>query len=91
MNITVTIDKFGRVVLPKTLRDELHLTPGDTLDLSVEGEQVTLRPRRSMPPLLKERGVWVLHTGEPLTAQKTREALTIIREQRARRNTGERK
>ncbi len=88
MRARVTIDKAGRVVLPKTLRDELHLSPGDTLDLSVEDEQVTLRPRRTAPPLQKERGVWVLRTGEPLTAQETRDALNAIRGQRAGRNAG---
>ncbi len=91
MNKTVTIDKAGRVVLPKTLRDELNLTPGDTLELTVEGEGVTLRPRRTVPPLQKERGVWVFRTGEPLTAAEARETLHSIREQRARRTAGDSK
>ncbi len=68
--------------------DELHLAPGDTLDLTVEGEQVTLRPRRAAPPLQRERGVWVFRTGEPLSAAEARETLRGIREQRARRSTG---
>ena len=89
MKATVTIDKAGRVVLPKILRDELHLTPGDTLDLAVEGERVTLCPRRPVPPLQKERGVWVFRIGESLTAAETRETLRSIREQRARRDAGE--
>lgn len=91
MNKTVTIDKAGRVVLPKTLRDALHLSPGDTLDLSMEGEQVTLRPRRTTPPLQKERGVWVFRTGEPLSAEETRDVVAAIREQRAGRDAGHRK
>ena len=44
----VMLDKAGRIVLPKPLRDELQLSPGDTLDLSVEGEQVMLRPSGSL-------------------------------------------
>ena len=88
MNGTVTLDKAGRVVLPKTLRDELHLAPGDTLDVRVEGEQVTLRPRRTTPPLQKERGVWVFRTGETLPGAETLETLRHIREQRARHNAG---
>ncbi len=87
MKATVTIDKAGRVVLPKTLRDELHLASGDTLDLTVEGERVTLCPRRTVPPLQKERGVWVFRIGEPLIAAETRETLRSIREQRAHRAT----
>ena len=83
MEAKVTIDKAGRVVMPKILRDELHLSPGDTLELTVEGEQVMLRPQRVTPPLQKERGVWVFRAGEPLTAAETREALRNIREQRS--------
>ncbi len=41
MNSKVTLDQAGRVVIPKTLRDELRLSPGDTLDVSVKGDEVT--------------------------------------------------
>lgn len=51
MNSKVTLDRAGRVVLPKALRDEMHLSPGDTLDLTVKGDEVTLRPRRGATPL----------------------------------------
>lgn len=90
MSSKVTLDRAGRVVLPKTLRDELHLSPGDTLDLTVKGDEVTLRPRRGATPLQKERGVWVFRTGEPLTADETEETLRNIRAQRQRQNAGER-
>ncbi len=89
MNSQITIDGAGRLVLPKAVREELGLCPGDTLDLAVKGDEVTLRPRRSARPLQKERGVWVLRTGQPLTADETRGALRQIREQRHRRNAGE--
>jgi AbrB family looped-hinge helix DNA binding protein len=91
MNATVTLDKAGRLVLPKTVRDELQLGPGDTLELQVEGEQVTLRPRRATPPLEKERGVWVFRTGERLTSAEALETLHNIREQRIRHNAGDAK
>ena len=85
----VTLDQAGRVVLPKALRDELRLSPGDTLDLTVNGEDVTLRPRRGATPLQKERGIWVLRTGKPLTAGETQATLRNIRLQRDRGNTRE--
>ena len=88
VNATVTLDKAGRVVLPKDLRDELHLSPGDTLELTVEGDEVTLRPRRIAPPLQKECGVWVFRTGEPLANAEAREAMRKVRRQRARCNLG---
>ena len=89
MNSKVTLDRAGRVVLPKALRDEMHLSPGDTLDLTVKGDEVTLRPRRGATPLQKERGVWVFRTGTPLTADETEATLRNIRAQRQRRNAGE--
>jgi AbrB family looped-hinge helix DNA binding protein len=89
MNSKVTLDRAGRVVLPKTLRDEMHLSPGDTLDLTVKGDEVSLRPRRGATPLQKERGVWVFRTGKPLTADETEETLRNIRTQRHRQNAGE--
>lgn len=84
----VTLDRAGRVVLPKAVRDEMHLSPGDTLDLSVKGDEVTLRPTRGATPLRKERGVWVFRTGEPLAADEADETLRAIRAQRHRRITG---
>ncbi len=90
MNSKVTLDRAGRVVLPKKLRDELHLSPGDTLDLTVKGDEVTLRPMRGATPLQKERGVWVFRTGKPLTADETEETLRNIRAHRHRQNAGER-
>jgi AbrB family looped-hinge helix DNA binding protein len=86
---TVTLDKAGRVVIPKTLRDELHLESGDTLELGCEGETVTLRPMRSSSPLRKERGVWVFRTGERLPAAAADAVLREIRGQRDRDNRGD--
>jgi AbrB family looped-hinge helix DNA binding protein len=82
MGLTITLDKAGRVVLPKSVRDELHLAAGDQLELTVEGERLTLEPRRAIPPLQKERGVWVFRTGEPLSAAETRETIQSIRTRR---------
>ena len=64
MTTKITLDRAGRVVIPKTLRKELHLGPGDTLKLESEGDQITLRPVRPEALLKKEQGVWV-YQGEP--------------------------
>jgi AbrB family looped-hinge helix DNA binding protein len=89
MITTVTLDKAGRVVIPKTLRDELRLEPGDTLELESEGQQVTLRPVRSATPLRKERGVWVFRTGRKMPAAVTDRVLAESRDQRSRANRGD--
>jgi len=67
MTAKLTLDRAGRVLIPKTLRQQLHLEPGDALQLESEGEQMTLRPVRPQALLKKERGVWV-YQGEPTTA-----------------------
>ena len=88
MNVRLTIDKAGRVVIPKPLRGELHLEPGDSLDMESAGEQITLRPVRGTGPLTKEHGVWVFHSGQPLPASATDDMLQQIREERDMGNLG---
>ena len=84
MNTTVTVDSAGRVVLPKPLRDQLGLAPGDTLALESDGERVTLRPVRSSSALRKEEGVWVFRSGRKIPAGETDRLLDTMREERAR-------
>lgn len=84
MNTTVTLDKAGRVVIPKILRDELRLEAGDALSLEAEGERLTLRPVRSASPLRREHGVWVFRGGKKISAMATDEVLRDIREKRDR-------
>jgi AbrB family looped-hinge helix DNA binding protein len=79
MKSHLRIDHAGRVVLPKAVREELGISPGDTLDLLVRGGAVTLRPRGSSNLLLKERGVWVFRTGQRLSAAEAREAVNAVR------------
>lgn len=88
MTTRLTLDKAGRVVIPKALREELHLDPGDALELESAGEQITLRPVRGTGPLTKERGVWVFHTGQPLPSSATDDMLQRIREERDVANLG---
>ncbi len=77
----VTLDQAGRVVLPKAFRDRLNLSAGDTLDFSIVGDAMTLRPRRGATSLERERGVWVFRDGNRLTAAETSEALQNSRGQ----------
>lgn len=82
MKSTVFLDKAGRVVIPKPLRDELRLSPGDGLHLDFEGGAVTLRPASSASHLMKERGVWIFRRGAKLTAAQTNQTLRDIRAKR---------
>jgi AbrB family looped-hinge helix DNA binding protein len=88
MSTRVLVDKAGRIVIPKPLREELQLAPGDTLEMESTGEQITLRPVRGTAPLTKEHGVWVFHSGEPLAASATDHMLQRLREERDMANLG---
>jgi len=70
MTAKLTLDQAGRVLIPKLLRQELHLGPGDALQLDSEGEEIRLRPVRAKALLRKEKGVWV-YQGEPTHASIT--------------------
>ncbi len=82
METTITVDKAGRMVLPKKVRDELRLEPGDTLDLISGGGQVTLRPSRNATRLRENRGIWIFSAGTPILAAETDRVLEDIRQGR---------
>ena len=88
MQTRLVIDKSGRVVIPKLLRENLHLEPGDSLEMESTGDQITLRPVRGTAPLTKEHGVWVFRAGQPISASSTDEVLQTIREGRDSANFG---
>ena len=85
----ITIDKAGRIVLPKPLRDELSLTAGDCLELKQSGEEITLRPIRPASALQKERGIWVYRTGEKLPVSAVEDTIRAVREERDRVVSGQ--
>lgn len=90
MTTTLVIDKAGRVVIPKSLREELQLAPGDSLELDSRGEQITLRPLRSEAPIRKEDGVWVFRSGKT-TDVSIRALIEEGREERVQAKLGRKK
>lgn len=88
MTTKLTIDKAGRVVIPKRLRDELHLSAGDRLQLESSGDAITLRPVQETAPLQKEQGFWVYRTGRSLKEISIPDWIDKVREERSRRIAG---
>lgn len=43
----VTIDKAGRLVIPKPLREQLSITPETTLEVTIEGGSLRIAPARA--------------------------------------------
>ncbi len=88
MITTVRIDKVGRIVLPKSVRDELQLGDGDALEMECSEGRVILRPARSSGRMRMEHGVWVFHTGHPLGPDVVRKTIRRIRRERERKILG---
>ena len=80
----LVIDKAGRIVIPKPVREELRLEAGDALDLDRDGETLRLRPIRSQIPLHKECGIWVYRSASKGAAVDAGAVLAEVREQRSR-------
>ena len=55
----VQLDRFGRLVVPKSIRDVLGLEPGSVLDLEEEGGKVLLSPVREEEILEDRAGILV--------------------------------
>lgn len=81
----VAVDKAGRIVLPKPIREQLHLLPGSELEIHVGPHVLTLTPRGTEPTLVSKEGVWV-HQGDP--SGDLVQAVEQMREQRIREAGG---
>jgi AbrB family looped-hinge helix DNA binding protein len=88
MNTTLTIDKAGRVVLPKPVRDFLQISPGDSLELESSEDQIILRPARGAGRIYKKQGMWVFDSGQPLAAGVVTQTIRRVRAERDRHNLG---
>ena len=54
-----TIDRFGRIVLPKKLRDNLNIEPGSQIHIEERGQDIILKPIHGEPNLRIKEGVLV--------------------------------
>ncbi len=87
----LTLDKAGRIALPKPVLDALRLSPGDTLEVSTSNDKIVLRRLRPSGTMRKERGLWVYYTGTPLSATTADETLERVRRERDEQNLGKRR
>ncbi len=81
----VTVDKFGRIVVPKDLRDSLGIAPGMRLKIEQIGGEILLRLPAEASNLRDEGGILV-YCGR-LTGD-AEETIQQVREQRRRQITG---
>ena len=90
MNARISIDRSGRLVLPKPVRQHLQLEPGESLELESFEDHIVLRPVRGHASMYKKRGVWVFRAGAPLKASVVSETIRRVRKEREQRLLGRR-
>jgi AbrB family looped-hinge helix DNA binding protein len=82
MNARLNIDRAGRLVLPKPVRQQLQLEPGESLEMESFEDHIVLRPVRENASMRKKEGVWVFRAGAPLKASVVRETIQRVRKER---------
>jgi AbrB family looped-hinge helix DNA binding protein len=85
--MTLKMDKAGRVILPKPVRDRLGLRAGSDLEILETPEGVVLRPAGRKPSIVKKQGLWV-YIGELPPGFDAVEAIRDDREERIRKLAG---
>jgi AbrB family looped-hinge helix DNA binding protein len=84
-NDVVPIDQAGRIVLPKDVRQELAIKPGDTFKVSIQGMAVTLTPNRESTGFVRKGKALVFSTvgNETLSEETVQEILESGRAEHA--------
>jgi AbrB family looped-hinge helix DNA binding protein len=73
VNMETTLDRFGRVLIPKRLRNDLGLEPGAILEIEATPEGFVLKPLHEEPLIMEKEGVMVFKgvpTGDIVEAAK---------------------
>jgi len=77
----IRIDKAGRIVVPKTLRERLGFKPDTELEAVEQPEGVLLKRAKQRPSMVKVDGLWV-HLGAAEPGAKWDRLLEDVREER---------
>jgi AbrB family looped-hinge helix DNA binding protein len=85
--MTLRMDKAGRVILPKPVRDRLGSHEGSDLEIVETSDGVVLKPIDRRPSMVKKQGLWV-HTAKLPPAFDLVHAIREDREDRIRKLSG---
>lgn len=74
-----TLDRFGRILVPKPLRKRLGIKPGDALSLDVEKGRLVAKP-------VRPEGEWIVRDGLPMwtgpVPEETQDIVAFLKRQR---------
>ena len=77
-----TIDKAGRIVIPKEIREELHFSPQTELEILSDGYEIRIRKLQTPSIQVEKRsGFLILDIEAEFDSSKT---LSEVREERIR-------
>ena len=85
--MNLRVDKAGRIILPKPVRDRLQLKDGSELEMEETPEGIVLKPSEHRPSMVKKDGLWV-HTGKVPPGFDVVQAVRDGREDRTRKLAG---
>ncbi len=85
--MTLKIDKAGRIVVPKPVRERLGLLAGADIEVVESPEGLMLKPIHQRPSLIKE-GRFLVHTGKLTHGGDVLKAIEADREERMRKLAG---
>jgi AbrB family looped-hinge helix DNA binding protein len=85
--MTLKMDKAGRVILPKPVRDRMGLRAGSALEAVETAEGVVLKPVDRRPSLIKKGSFWI-YAGEIPAGYDILKAIDDDREERMRKAWG---
>jgi len=57
--MVTTIDKFGRIIIPKKFRKNLGISSETTLNISEDGSRIVIEPIQEKEPLIDKNGILV--------------------------------
>lgn len=84
----ITIDKFGRVVLPKEIRDRFSIREGTEFEVNEQEDVILLRPVEKQAKVVKKNGWFVIQTGKNLPEDIILKTIEKVREERNREIVG---
>jgi AbrB family looped-hinge helix DNA binding protein len=90
MSYTISMDKAGRIVIPKKIREQIGANEMTKFELDVLLNRIELTPKGGLRPeakTFKEGRMWMVSTeGEPFDAM---ESIRALREERLTATTPE--
>ena len=63
MHLLTTLDKFGRILIPKKFRERLGISSDTIVNIVEDGERIIIEPVKDQAPLVKKDGL-LIFTGK---------------------------